>query len=86
MTRRCRLLLFAASLCATLLGCAAAASAQDAKLIAAARKEGVVTWVPNPALADRIPATTRAAVDSTNRAIVAGTFVVPGAFGADAKR
>jgi iron(III) transport system substrate-binding protein len=44
MTRRCRLLLFAASLCATLLGCAAAASAQDAKLIAAARKEGVVTW------------------------------------------
>jgi basic membrane lipoprotein Med (substrate-binding protein (PBP1-ABC) superfamily) len=56
------------------------------RVISLGTKEGVVTWVPNATLEARIPAATRAAVDSTNRAIVAGTFVVPGAFGDTTKR
>lgn len=41
----------------------------------------VVTWVTNPALASRIPAATRAAVDSITRLIRAGTFTAPGSWG-----
>jgi len=38
-------------------------------------KEGVVRWVPNPALASEIAPTTAARVDSAQRAILAGTLV-----------
>jgi len=55
-------------------------------VISLGTKEGVVTWVPNATLADRVPAATRAAVDSTLQRMVSGAFVVPGAFGADTKR
>ena len=56
------------------------------RVISLGTKEGVVTWVPNATLADRVPAATRAAVDSTLQRMVSGAFVVPGAFGADTKR
>lgn len=38
-------------------------------------KEGVVRWVPNPALASEIAPATTARVDSAQRAILAGTLV-----------
>lgn len=56
------------------------------RVISLGTKEDVVTWVPNPTLAARVPAATHAAVDSMTKAIVAGTFVVPGAFGDTTKR
>ena len=42
--------------------------------------ENVVTWVPNAALAERVPAATRAAVDSMERLIRSGAFTPPGAW------
>lgn len=47
------------------------------RVIALGGKSSVVTLVLNPALASRIPAATRAAVDSTRAAIDAGAFTVP---------
>lgn len=42
-------------------------------------KDGVISLVYNPALADRIPAAVRAKVDATQQQILAGTFTVPAA-------
>ncbi|CAA9299845.1 MAG: ABC transporter, substrate-binding protein (cluster 11, riboflavin/purine nucleoside/unknown) [uncultured Gemmatimonadaceae bacterium] len=47
------------------------------RVIALGGKSSVVTLVLNPALESRIPAATRAAVDSARGAIEAGTFAVP---------
>ena len=47
------------------------------RVIALGGESSVVTLVLNPALESRIPAATRAAVDSTRAAIDAGTFTVP---------
>jgi basic membrane protein A len=56
------------------------------RVISLGTKEGVVTWVPNPTLDARIPAATRAAVDSTLKRMISGAFVVPGAYGTPAPR
>jgi basic membrane lipoprotein Med (substrate-binding protein (PBP1-ABC) superfamily) len=48
------------------------------RVIALGGASSVVTLVLNPALESRVPAATRAAVDSARAAIDAGTFAVPG--------
>jgi basic membrane protein A and related proteins len=44
------------------------------RVISLGMKEDVVTWVPNAALESRVPAATRAAVDSVRRLMLAGRF------------
>jgi basic membrane lipoprotein Med (substrate-binding protein (PBP1-ABC) superfamily) len=44
------------------------------RVITLGARENVVTWVPNPALASRVPASVQHAVDSVRALMAAGTF------------
>jgi basic membrane lipoprotein Med (substrate-binding protein (PBP1-ABC) superfamily) len=47
------------------------------RVVALGTRDGVVQWVPNPRLAERVPAAVRAQVDSLQRGIRDGTVTMP---------
>ena len=47
------------------------------RVVALGTHDRVVEWVPNPQLAERVPAATRHAVDSLQATMRAGTFSMP---------
>jgi basic membrane lipoprotein Med (substrate-binding protein (PBP1-ABC) superfamily) len=48
------------------------------RVITLGMREDVVTWVPNPTLASRVPAAVQARVDSVRRLMMSGAFSAEG--------